>query len=189
MMPEFELLTPQTAPERARENLEKFEKKFRFIPNMQRAMSLSPETLDCYLASFDEFEKTSFTPAEKQVVLIATSIENNCTYCVAGHTGLARMAKMSPEDLEALRAGTTMPDPKLNALRNFTRQMVLSRGQMNDADVEAFLAAGFNKQNLIEVVLGVAHKTISNYVNQLVRTPLDTAFAQDKWERTTGPTS
>ena len=183
MLPEYDLLTPENAPQKSADILTSFKKKFGFIPNMQRAMALSPETLTCYLSSFDEFAKTSFSAIEREVVLIATSVENNCTYCVAGHTGLAKRADMPADVLEALRAGTPLPDPKLNALRDFTQTMVLKRGLVEEADVARFLSAGYNQQQLLEVVLGVAHKTISNYVNQLVKAPLDDAFKSNEWQR------
>ena len=182
MLPEYALLTPESAPQKSADILTRFKKKFGFIPNMQRAMALSPETLTCYLSSFDEFGKTSFSAIEREVVLITTSVENNCTYCVAGHTGLAKRADMPVDVLEALRAGTPLPDPKLNALRDFTQTMVLKRGLVEEADVARFLAAGYNQQQLLEVVLGVAHKTISNYVNQLVKAPLDDPFKPNEWQ-------
>ena len=183
MKPEFELYDETNAPEEVRPALANFKTKFGFIPNMQRAMAISPPMLDGYLHSFDDFAKTSFNPIEREVILITTSYLNNCTYCVAGHTGIAKMAKMPEDLLKALRGGTTLPDPKLEALKQFTYAMVMKRGMVSDEDTEAFLAAGWDKRHMIEVVLGVAHKVISNYVNQMVETPLDKAFEPNKWER------
>jgi len=183
MMPEFELFTEETAPNEVRGTLKDFKKKFGFIPNMQRAMALSPAVLRGYLHSFDDFGQTSFSPIEREVVLITTSYLNNCTYCVAGHSGLAKLAKMPAEILDALRAGTPIPDPKLYALHVFTKEMVLKRGEVSEDDINTFLAAGYEKKHLLEIVIGVAHKVISNYVNQLVRTPLDKAFEINAWER------
>ena len=61
-------------------------------------------------------------------------------YCMAGHTTLARMIKMEPGLIAALRAGTALPDAKLEALHRFTTLVVRARGFVPEADVDAFLA-------------------------------------------------
>lgn len=180
-MPEFTMFTEENAPEETRAQLSDFKRRFGFIPNMQRTMALSPIVLKGYLHSFDDFAKTSFNPVEREVVLITTSFLNNCTYCVAGHSGLAKLAKMPPEILNALRDGSTLPDPKLQALHVFTKEMVLKRGMVTEADQQALLDAGYEQRHLLEVVIGIAHKVISNYINQMVQTPLDAAFKPNEW--------
>ena len=146
-------------------------------------MALSPEMLNSYLTTGEAFSKTDLSPTEQEVVLIATSVENNSHYCVAAHTCGAHSIDVSAQDLNALRAGVTVPDSKLNALRDFTRKVVTNRGQINDDDVDALLCAGYTRKNVLEVLLGVASKTISNYVNNLVDPPLDAKFEPNKWEK------
>jgi alkylhydroperoxidase family enzyme len=91
------------------------------------------------------------------------------------------MSGVAPEAIEALREGRPLGDARLQALRTFAEAVVRERGFVGNAGLEAFLAAGFTKAQVLEVVLIVATKTISNYVNHLTRTPLDGFMADTAW--------
>lgn len=90
---------------------------------------------------------------------------------------------MSPENIEALRNGTPLADIKLQALRHFTQQMVKARGWVEDSEIEAFLTAGYSKQQVLEVILGIAIKVMHNYTNHIAKTPLDKQFEPNIWSR------
>lgn len=115
-------------------------------------------------------------------MLLTISRINGCTYCVAAHSGLADMADVPTEVTDALRAGRPVPDPRLDALARFTTTMVQTRGLPSRADVEAFLAAGFDERDVLQVVLAIGIKTLSNYTNHLFHTPVDAVFAHRAWE-------
>jgi uncharacterized peroxidase-related enzyme len=181
-MIQFELFTKENAPEGAESGLMEVEKKVGFVPNLQRVMAQAPALLDGYLSLWSLFENTSLTPAEQQVVLITTSVENGCTYCVAAHTGLARLVGLSQSNLDALRKRIPLPDAKLNALRDFTAALVEKRGWASEQDFTDFLAAGYGRQQVLEVILGIAHKLMSNFTNHVASTPLDKAFENDAWD-------
>ena len=74
-------------------------------------------------------------------------------------------------------------DPKLEALRVFTLILTENRGWAAPEAVEAFLAAGFNRQNVLEIIVVIAHKVLSNYTNHLAEPPLDAAFGQFIWTK------
>jgi AhpD family alkylhydroperoxidase len=156
---------------------------FGFIPNLQSHMAESPELLAGYSQLWDLFSKSTLTPHEQQVVYLTSNFENECHYCMAGHTTLAKMIKMDPAVIEALRAGTPLPDAKLEALHRFATLVVKNRGWVGDAEVEAFLAAGYTRRNVLEVVLGVATKVMSNYTNHIVHTELDPFMAGNEWSK------
>lgn len=102
---------------------------------------------------------------------------------MAAHSGLAKMVRMAPEDIEALRQGQPLKDQKLQALRLFTQRMIQARGWVNDQEIEEFLAAGYTKQQILEVILGIAVKIIHNYTNHIAKTPLDKAFQPYVWSK------
>jgi alkylhydroperoxidase family enzyme len=91
------------------------------------------------------------------------------------------MKNVPAEIIEALRSGTTLPDPKLDALAVLTRSIVETRGWPSEAAKETFFAAGYGTREYLEVIVGVTVKTLSNYVNHAADTPLDTAFETAKW--------
>lgn len=177
----FPLHDVATAPEAARPVLEGARASFGMVPNLHRVLAEAPAALEGYAALWAIFEKASFTPAERQVVYLASNYENACRYCMAGHTVLARHAGVSDEAVAAIRDGRPIADPHLEALRAFTARIVVNRGRVAEAEVEAFLAAGFTRSQVLDVVLGVAVKVISNYTNHLAATPLDGFMKDTVW--------
>ena len=175
--------TAESAPEASRAGLEKAARKFGRLPNLIAVMAESPATLDAYLALHGNFEQTAFSPGERQVLLLAVSTVNACAYCVAAHTMGGRMAGLSDAVVEAIRDGKPIPDVRLAALSDFAAAMVEKRGWVTDAQVAAFLDAGFTKAHVFEVVLAVSMKTLSNYINHIADTPLDPALEAHRWTR------
>jgi uncharacterized peroxidase-related enzyme len=176
----------ESAPEAAVPALTQSEQRFGMLPNLMRKMATAPSLLQGYLALGDLFEQTSLSPAEQQVVLLAVSRENCCEYCVGAHSVLADMAKVPTEVTDALREGRPLPDARLEALRRFTAAVVEARGWVGEADVDAFQAAGYGPQQVLEVVLGIGMKTLSNYTNHIAGTELDAPFGHRAWNAGTG---
>lgn len=169
--------TMETAPESSRPLLEGAKRKNGFVPNLLGVLAEAPAALEAYISVSDLLAKSSLTAAERETVLIAASIKNGCDYCVAAHSTIARMQKVPEEVIDGVREGTPVPDRRIEALRRFTETLVEKRGWATEQEVQDFLGAGFSRQQVLEVVLGVTLKTLSNYTNNLVDTPLDKAFA------------
>lgn len=180
----FEIHTLQTAPEGSRAALASVEKAYKFIPNLMGALAESPLAVSAYpqLSGLIE-EKSSLTPAEQQVVMLAVSFENGCDYCMAAHSAGAPKAGIPAATLQALRDGSPPADAKSAALVAFTRALVQHRGRMKEEALDAFLDAGFTRAHVLDVIVITALKTISNYTNHLAHTPLDAAIAGQKWTR------
>lgn len=178
------LLTEDRADIQGAELLRGAKKNLGFVPNMYAEMAHAPGLLSTYLHGYDWFRKHSgFTPAEQEVVFLAISRENACHYCVAAHSMIAeKMSKVPADAVKALREGGEIPDPKLRALADFTRQMVRTRGNPSGEDLRAFVAVGYTEQQVLQVLLAIAVKTLSNYSNHLFETPVDPAFAQYAWQ-------
>lgn len=181
-MTQFPVHTLATAPAAARPSLQAAQEKFGFVPNLIGILSEAPPAAAAYLALSQHFEATSLSPVERQVVLLSVSFDNRCDYCMAAHTVVAEMSGVPEGVIEALRTGAEVPDRRLGALAAFTRSLVRRRAEVEPEEVDRFLAAGFTRAQVLEVVLGVAMKTLSNYSNHLARTPLDAAFAKARWE-------
>lgn len=173
----------QQAPAAAQPLLTASQQKYGFVPNLLTGLANSPAVLQAYLHLGDIVNKTSLTPVEQQVVLLAASVENHCTYCVAAHSLIAkRMVKADVAIVDALRQQQTLPDKKLDALANFTRAVVKQRGRVTGIAFDNFIAAGYTKAQVLEVILGVTMKTLSNYANHIMDTPLDAAFQSEAWD-------
>ncbi|MBV9078790.1 MAG: carboxymuconolactone decarboxylase family protein [Methylobacteriaceae bacterium] len=182
-MTSFTVYTADNAPEASRGTLSAVKQAFGFVPNLQANMAESPELLGAYSTLWDLFSKTTLTPTEQQVVYLTANYENECHYCMAGHTMLSKMQKIDDAVVQAIRNGTAIPDAKLEALHVFATKVVRERGFVGDAAVEAFLAAGFTKRNVLEVVLGAGTKLLSNYTNHIVHTELDPFMKGAEWTK------
>lgn len=182
-MHEFPYHTPETAPEAARPMLEDARRQYGMVPNLYAKMAEAPTMLEAYLQISDIFARSSLTITEQNIVLLAASRTNACGYCMGAHSVLADMADVPTEITDAIREDRTIPDPRQEALRRFTAHLVEHRGWLDDAEMQAFLEAGFTRENLLDVVVGVGQKILSNYTNHIAGTELDSAFAHRGWRK------
>jgi uncharacterized peroxidase-related enzyme len=174
--------SPESAAPAARDLLAGARRKLGFVPNLFGVMANAPALLEAYLSVSSSFDRTSLTPTERQIVLLAVSRENGCDYCVSAHTAIAGMQKVDARVVEALRDGRPIGDVRLEALRAFAVELVRSRGWPSPDATSLFLGAGYTPAQALEVVLGVGMKTLSNFANHLAGTPLDPAFEAARWE-------
>ena len=181
-MSDFPILTADDAPEGSRQTLEAIKARVGMVPNILGVMAASPAVLKTYAAIQGNWGEALLTPVEQQVAIIAIAAENGCTYCVPAHSMAAKKAGMDADTLAALREGRDLPDPRHEALRTFALAVVRRRGKVADAEVQAFLDAGFTQAHILEVLLAAAQKTITNYLNHMADVPLDGVFEPERWE-------
>lgn len=181
-MTDFTVHTPDTAPEASKPILEATQKGFGgMLPNLYGVMAESPALVEAYQALGKIFAKTSLSDVERHIVWLTINYENECTYCMAAHSVVAKHGGVAAGEIEALRAGARLSDPKHEALRRFTAHMVQARGWAEPAEIGAFLAAGYAQENILDVILGIGQKTLSNYTNHIADTPVDPPFQSAAW--------
>lgn len=159
--------TESTAPVEAAVVLSAAKERYGFVPNLAAYVAESPLVLGAVLKLSEQFDQTSLSAQEQQLVLLTVSVLNGCSYCRTAHTALGKMADMNSETLQAIIAFKPLGDPRLEALRTFTQSVVEEKGWVDEQRVQAFLDAGFSRAQVFEIVLGVALKTITNYSNHL----------------------
>ena len=166
----------KTAPEAAKPRVEAALKNNGFLPNLIGVLANSPEALAFYQEVGKLNAATSLSAGEVEVVQIITAKINQCGFCVAGHTKLATLKKLLPaEAIAASRAADpqAFDDDKLAALAAFTLAVMTNKGAVSDSELQAFFAAGYNQQQAVEVVLGVALATLCNYTNNLAQSEIN----------------
>ncbi|MGD9835183.1 MAG: carboxymuconolactone decarboxylase family protein, partial [Piscinibacter sp.] len=158
---------PATATDTQKEILDKALKAAGFLPNMYLNMANAPAVLSTYLHGYALFRSESgLKPAEQEVVFLAVSQVNGCTYCTAAHSMIADKKSGVPAAvLQAIRAGQPIPDARLAALHALATEMVTTHGRPSPATVDSFLSAGFQERDLLYIVLAIAVKTLSNFSN------------------------
>ena len=174
----FPIHDPATAPPASANLLREAEAALGKVPNLERVMAEAPALLEAYVKTWAVFDTTSLTPAERQVVYQVANVENGCSYCRPWHAMLSKQAGITPNDVTALRDGHPLADPRLEALRTFAKTVLETKGAVPPAAFQAALSAGFTRQQMLEVILGLAIKVMSNYTNALAQTPLDPEVAR-----------
>ncbi|WP_166422756.1 carboxymuconolactone decarboxylase family protein [Paraglaciecola sp. 20A4] len=180
-MADFTLHTVESAPEKSKPILEQSLKTNGMIPNLHAVMAEAPGLLEGYQVLHKLFMDSSFDAEELTVVWQTINVEHNCTYCVPAHTAIANSMKVSSELTEALRNKTAMPSDKLQVLHDTTLAMVRGRGVISDDVIEKFFAAGYGQRQLLEIILGLSQKVMSNYTNHIAKTPVDAPFKKFAW--------
>lgn len=180
-MTDFKTHTVETAPEASRKFLEGAQKNMGFVPNLLATMAEAPALLEAYMTLGGIFGKTDLSETERQIILMTNNRLNGCTYCMAAHTTISQGAGVPENVIDALRNNTPIADAKLEALRQFSIVVNESRGWPSEADIDALIAAGYDKQTVLEVVLGTAFKVLSNYTNHIASTDVDQTFAKNAW--------
>lgn len=181
-MTDFPLHTAEGAPKEAQANLQAAEKKMGFLPNIFAKMAEAPTLLEAYLTLDGIYAKTSLSPVEQQAALLAISADNHCEFCVAAHTGGIKKAGADDAIIKDLRARNTPNDAKLAAVARFARHLNAQRGWAEQTELDAFLEAGFTQQQVLELVIACALKTLSNYTNHVAGTPLNEELKPLAWE-------
>ena len=172
--------TIETAPQGSRSALEAIRQRYGFIPNLAAVFAESAGTFSALLGVLKAYDDASLTltPLERQIVLLTVSAENRCEYCTAAHSMLAHSLGLSRPEIEALQQARPLKDSQHELLRAFTRELVLKRGFADEMSLTRFLAGGFTRAQVLEVILGISLKTLTNYANHVAKPPVNDAFAE-----------
>jgi uncharacterized peroxidase-related enzyme len=172
------------ATETQKELLTITRKEYKMIPNMYRAMANQPALLKSYMDVYKGFRtQSNFSSVEQEVVFLTISVENNCSYCMAAHSIIADLvSKVPPIITDAIRTAAEIPDAKLKSLQEFTSIMLNKRGNPNEEDVRLFFENGYNEKHILDIILAISIKTISNYTNHIFHTEIDPAFKIREWK-------
>jgi AhpD family alkylhydroperoxidase len=181
-MTNFPVNTIDSAPERSKPALSQLQATFGMIPDILGSMSNSPVLINSLVGLFQNVHNGSFTEAQIQTMLLTNAVTNECSWAVAFHTALALKQGLAPSDVQAIRERRLPNDEKLAPLSALARTLINKRGQLGDEDIEQFVAAGYGKDLLLEVIAVVAASTITNYTGSVTKTPLDQAFQTYAWE-------
>lgn len=180
-MTHFPVLTAAEAPAEARPVFERAQAAYGMVPNLLGVMAAAPGLMEGYLTLATLFRQSSLDATEQQIVLMTANYEHGCHYCMAGHSAAAARQGVPAEIISSLREGRSLGNPKLEALRRFTISVLRRRGHVSPEETGGFLAAGYTPRNVLEVILGLSAKVMSNYTNHFSDTPLDSYMRAFAW--------
>lgn len=148
-----------------------------FVPNLYAYFGKNETALADYLTF--QNRKSSLRTKEREIINLVTSQINGCRYCQSAHTVLGKMNGFTEEQLLEIRTGKASFDSKLDALAQFTAAVVSNRGKVSEHLVQSFFEAGYTEANLIDVMIVVGDKIISNYLHNLTQLEIDFPLAEE----------
>jgi alkylhydroperoxidase family enzyme len=180
-MPTYQIHTIASVPEKSKPALEQLQQAFGFIPNLAAVISNSPKLVTALVAVFQQVHSSSLTEPEIQIVLLTDAVANSSAYAVAFHTALALKQGVSSEETDAIRARLVPKDRRFGALSTLAKTLIEKRGHLSEQELDAYLAAGFTKEQILEVIAVVAASTITNYGGTIANPPLEDQFQPFAW--------
>ncbi|WP_410580297.1 carboxymuconolactone decarboxylase family protein [Amycolatopsis sp. lyj-108] len=161
--------TVETAPEASRRSMEATIRKFGHLPTAVARLATSPELLDGFLKLSASFEQTTLDPFARETVVMTVATRNGCEVCIELHTAKLKRLRADDAVIAALRSQETVPDERLEAVRQFTLAVLETAGGVDDETLRTFLGHGYTERNALEVVMGTGTYTMSTLANRLTR--------------------
>lgn len=179
----LKIQTIESALEASKVLLENSLKTNGMIAGLHGVLASSPRMFESYGKLHELFMNSSFNAEELTVVWQTINVENGCNYYVPAQTAIANLMKVDAALSEALSNDIAMPNKKLQALKDMTLKIVRNRGFVSQEDLTDFYSDGCGEQQVLEIILGLAQKTISNDTNHIANTPVDAPFQKFSWKK------
>jgi AhpD family alkylhydroperoxidase len=170
--------TIESAPPAARGPMTATVKHLGYLPSATARWASSPRLLDAFGRLVALFDATTLDPLARETVIMTISVRNGCEICVAMHTALLAAQGADDATITALRDGTPLADPRLDAIRVFTLRVLDTAGDVGDAALREFIAHGYTAENALDVVLGIGTFTMSTLANRQTGAAVDEPLRQ-----------
>ena len=157
------------------------QKAFGVLPNLPAVIANSPKLINSLVGLFGQVHSPGLSEAENQIVLLTDAVTNSSRYAVAFHTALALQNGITPEETTAIRERRLPTDKRFAALSALAKTLIEKRGHLTEQELDSFIAAGFTKEQVLEVIAIVAASTITNYTGTIANPPLEDPFRQYAW--------
>jgi AhpD family alkylhydroperoxidase len=141
------------------------------VPNLYATLAHSENALGSYLAL--QNAKSSITGKAREVINLVVSQVNSCEYCLAAHTVIGGMVGFTPEQIIEIRRGGASFDARLDVLARLVKSIAIERGHADPARVQAFFDAGWTQENLVDAIVVIGDKTVTNYLHGTTKVAVD----------------
>lgn len=179
----YPIHTLESAPSKSKQALERLVQAVGTIPNLAGTMAESPTLINSFVCTMVEVGGYELSAAQRQVLLLTNAVTNRALWPVAFHSTLALKEGVARDDVSAIRAGRLPDEPKLAALSALTRSLIEQRGHIGQQTLQAFVDAGFRRDQVLDVVATLALSVMANYTANIAQPPLEAAFEPQAWSR------
>lgn len=165
-------INPTQATGKAKTLLDAVQTKLGITPNLMRTMANSPAVLQGYLNFSGALAEGSLNAQLRELIALAVAESNHCEYCLSAHTAIGQMVGLNESSITNGRIAFS-DDPKVDAALKFVRTIVVSQGEVTDADVDQVRRAGYSDGDVAEMIANVALNIFTNYFNHIAQTEVD----------------
>lgn len=172
----FEVLKKENVSAKNQQVFDEVKRVFGAVPNLYSTLAYSENALDAYIKL--ETSPNSLTTKETEAVNLVVSEVNNCMYCLSAHTMIAKQSGFTEEETIQVRLGNAPFDARLDALVKLTKELSENRHIENPALLDAFFEAGYTKENLMDIIILIGDRTISNILHAVTKVPIEFPLAK-----------
>jgi uncharacterized peroxidase-related enzyme len=170
-MTQFSVPTRAEVSETNQAIFDNLQKNLGFVPNLYATFALGGSALGDYLTL--QNRKSSLSSKEREIINLVVSEVNDCIYCLSAHTVLGKMNGFSETEILEIRSGEASFNPKFDALAKFTHDVTLQRGKPSSESVARLFEAGYTQANVVDILIVIGDKIISNYLHGVTQIPVD----------------
>jgi uncharacterized peroxidase-related enzyme len=170
-MKNFNVPTREHVSEENQQIFDALKSKLGFVPNIYATYAFSNSALNRYLTFANG--KTSLNNKEKEAINLIVSQINSCLYCLAAHTAIGKMNGFSDDQIIEIRKGNVSFDHKLSALVTISSDIVNNKGSISELTLNQFYEVGYTDENLVDVILAIGEKSITNFLHKATNVPID----------------
>ncbi|HEY9500004.1 MAG TPA: carboxymuconolactone decarboxylase family protein [Pyrinomonadaceae bacterium] len=171
-MARIQAISYEETTERVKELLTGVRQTLGITPNMMKTMAQSPAVLEAYLNFSASLGSGSLDAKLREQIALVSAEVNGCGYCAAAHTAIGKMIGLGEDEILAARKGHSV-DARANAALQFARNVIVNRGEISDADLQAVKDVEFSDGEISEILATVALNIFTNYFNLIARTDVD----------------
>ena len=159
-------------PADIRARIEAVQEKAGFVPNVFLALAHRPDEFRAFFAYHDalmEKRGGGLSPAEREMIVVATSGANQCQYCVVAHGAILRVRAKNPlvADQVAINYHKADITPRQRAMLDFALKTSLEAQTIGEADFAALRAHGFSDEDIWDIGAIAAFFALSNRMANL----------------------
>ncbi|WP_261512229.1 carboxymuconolactone decarboxylase family protein [Chryseobacterium paludis] len=176
-MKNFQIPQKEQLSEANQSIFNQLEKGIGYVPNLFATFAHSENGLSTYMGL--QNAKSSLKAKEKEVVSLVVSQYNKCLYCLSAHTAVAKLNGFNDEQILEIRKVNISFDSKLSSLANLVQEVVSKKGEISDEAKENFFNEGYTEGNLVDVIIAIGDKTITNYLYAVTKIPVDWPIAAE----------
>lgn len=154
-------------PDDIRERMLAVQEKAKFIPNVFLTLAHRPAEFRAFFAYHDaimEREGSTLSPAEKEMIIVATSAANGCQYCVVAHGALLRVFAKEPllADQIAVNYLHAPISPRQKAMLSFSLKLSRTPELIQDSDYAVLKELGYDDEDILDITGITAFFGLSN---------------------------